>query len=151
MNIAKLKKLKKWILDEPRRYNQDCWLFGRDSDVVREQKPPCGTAGCLAGNACLMEGFVPRRVPWDYGYKLSHVVLPGSHDVIYVREKAEEILGLTEEQRIGLFAADLDGWPAEAQQLYDLATTPKQRAEAAAMAIDALIETGRRRKAKKRS
>jgi hypothetical protein len=70
MNIEKIEKLRQYILEEPRRYNQT--IFGArkgvydydyDKGFVAIQKPPCGTVACLAGNAILMEGqklFVKR-------------------------------------------------------------------------------------------
>jgi hypothetical protein len=148
MNIAKLKKLKKWILAEPRRYCQEYWLYGIESAVVREQQPPCGTAGCLAGNACLMEGFVPYNpTPWFPGGFYS-VKKPKGKLSFHVNEKAGKILGLTEHEKNKLFDQNCSGWPAHASRLYYSAKTPKGRAQAAAQAIDALINTRQKKRAK---
>lgn len=50
-----------------------------------------------------------------------------------------------------VFDGERGGWPDAADVSYRKATTPEGRAKAAAMAIDALIKQGRRRKATKRS
>lgn len=85
MKIKKLEKLKAYILEEPRRYRQAMWIYPRNSDVFEEQKPPCGTLGCLAGNACVMEGYRIKfdvnndpRVVGPKGKHLRNVCFPGS-------------------------------------------------------------------------
>lgn len=144
MNIAKLKKLKKWILADPRRYNQNTWLETGDTQKVLLQKPPCGTVACLAGAACLMEGYIPA------GRFLNAVFKPGSKEDIFVADAAQEILGITPGQRGKLFGLAGHGWDTKANKAYLEATTLEGRARAAAMAIDALIKTGRRAEGKKR-
>lgn len=141
LKIAKLKKLKRWILDEPRRYNQNVW-FTQRGDLVADQKPPCGTVACLGGSACLMEGLTVSGM-FDTMVEVNGNPTP-------IREVAGEILGLSSSQADQLFESDGDGWPNKARAAYHSATTPEQYAKAAAMAIDALIEQGRPRKATKR-
>lgn len=102
MNIAKLEKLKQWILDEPRRYRQERWLYAPDSIVVRMQKPPCGTAACLAGSACLMEGYTPI---FPEGVTAGYAVKSSDGTLFDVEQLATGILGLTEEQSAGLAVA----------------------------------------------
>lgn len=149
MNIAKLKKLKKWILDEPRRYCQNYWLCGPDSDVVVAQEPPCGTAGCLAGNICLMDGL---KFPKENTDSILGIAERPDGKVVCVRTHARKTLGLTPRQANRLFNSDCEGWPKEAANLYHSAGGDlDMRAKAAAIAIDALIETSRQRhKAPKR-
>src|SRR6267142_2097842 len=63
MNVKALRKLQRYILAEPRRYYQHYWMVTANLDeagIVSEQNPPCGAVACLAGNACLMEGFKPH-------------------------------------------------------------------------------------------
>ena len=143
MNIKKLKKLKAWILAEPRRYNQKWWIFGKHSNVVQEQKPPCGTAACLAGNACLMEGYVP--VPEYLGQERMDWVSLDNGPRIDVGVAAEKILGMKGKGN-KLFSADCQGWSEKARQAYLVAKTPQQRADAAAMELDRLIKLNSRKK-----
>lgn len=134
MNIAKLKKLKKWILDEPRRYNQNTWvdMGGKYASI---QNPPCGTVACLAGSACLMEGYVP--IPGTNSVRKPH-----SKGELFVADVAAAILKLNFSEQGNFFALNGEGWDSKASRAYKAATTPKQRAKAAAMAIDALIKQG---------
>lgn len=136
MNIAKLQKLKKFILAEPRRYQQEWWLYGPQSAVVLKQKPPCGTAGCLAGNTVLMEGYVPFGTSDEERFDSCNK--PGGRSY-EVRVTAMKILGLTEDQSRKLFEASCLGWGTIPRKGYQEATTPLQRAQAAAMEIDRLI------------
>jgi hypothetical protein len=139
MNIAKLKKLKKWILDEPRRYNQNTWV-ATEGPRVANQNPPCGTVACLAGSACLMEGFEP--VGADFG---NHVK-DRNGSIYFVGELGAEILGLTEDEAGNLFALNANGWPRNAQSAYMKSTDLIGRAQAAAKAIDALIKSGQKKR-----
>jgi hypothetical protein len=137
MNITKMRKLKKWILAEPGRYDQRWWIYGKGSCVVMTQRPPCGTAGCLGGNACLMEGLVPK--PVYKGEDRIDSVTDGLN-TFDVSLKAQEILGLTDKQQHDLFAANCDGWSGEARHAYLGATNPQEKANAAAMELDRLIK-----------
>jgi hypothetical protein len=141
VNIAKLQKLKDWIIAEPRRYNQKMWIVGPRSIVVQDQNPPCGTAGCLAGNACLMEGFKA-----DKTLRQSCVVLDDKGCRKDIQRLAQKILDLTDIQAGRLFHCECEGWPLRAQILYQESKAPEQRAEAAAMAIDDLIAKARKPK-----
>lgn len=147
MNVAKLKKLKKWILDEPRRYNQATWIDTHPSSrYLRDQQPPCGTVACMAGNACLMEGYKqanPQSSDFD-------MVSPdGDNTEVEVEVAARMILDLSESQADKLFDPEASGWDKDARALYFESDLPNSRARAAAMAIDALIKKGRRRRATK--
>lgn len=145
MNIAKLRKLKRWILAEPRRYRQEWWLYGKESQVVREQEPPCGTAGCLAGNVCLMEGYVPVPDPTNI-YRMDTVKTRLGSRRHRVSELAARILGLKTKQRRDLFDGSCEGWGNEAEAAYHRAKTPRGRAKAAAMELDRLIALARKQK-----
>lgn len=79
--VEKLRKLQKYILEEPKRFNLNFWgahvdkthieedvddldaklgydLAGEDIKLIKQNYPPCGTVACLAGNVCVMEGTV---------------------------------------------------------------------------------------------
>jgi hypothetical protein len=143
MKIRALEKLKRYILEEPRRYRQAAWFYSKESDIFREQNPPCGTVGCLAGNACVMEGLkflrnsVTRTV-WIVGLKGKH---------LNVSDAAQKILGLTHREAEALFAAfPKDGWSPKAAEAYNAASTPEGRAAAAAMELDRYIRKAKREK-----
>jgi hypothetical protein len=142
VNVEKLKQLKAFILAEPRRYDQSFWMFGKESDVVKMQKPPCGTAACLAGSACLMEGWTPdyKCPDPDYssdGQALSHVIKGKKRE--YISELARYILELTKDEAENLFSASCLGWGIRNANAYKMAKTPLGRAKAAAAEIDRLI------------
>lgn len=136
----KLRKLQTWIREEPRRYNQDVYLeIGSKSRMVNAQKPPCGTVCCLAGAACMMEGLKPYNESGN----------ESSFDFVWVRDRkqtisaaAQNILDLSDRQRINLFRAFGDGWSDVAYIAYSRAFTQEERVEAACMAIDELIAEG---------
>jgi hypothetical protein len=78
-------------------------------------KLSCGTACCLAGKVALEDGGKPylRDEHWEETYEYdiaSRVTFPGEPKPVWVSEYAQEVLGLTEEQRLKLFAStnDLD-------------------------------------------
>lgn len=133
MNVEKLLKLKEWILAEPRRYNQENWFYTPDDEVTLNQQPPCGTVACLAGNACMMEGYKPD---FKLGTLSGTTHLLGGENV---REMAIEILELNDDQAKGLFDGDCLGWSVRSKDAYDRATDLTQKAQAAAMAIDDFI------------
>ena len=141
MNVEKLKQLKAFILAEPRRYNQEFWILGKESSVVADQKPPCGTAACLAGSACLMEGWTPdyKRSSGYYQDKAAFARVIKGRKSVYVDELASEILELTEDDAENLFSASCDGWDIGNAAAYHAAKTPLGRAKAAAAEIDRLI------------
>lgn len=136
MNIAKLKKLKKFILAEPRRYRQEYWLYGKDSEVVREQKPPCGTAGCLAGCAVLMEGYVVSG--YNRAGEFSNCRKFRGRKLFNVEGVACEILEIPWEDSSCLF--DLGYWYSTPRKAYLKAETSRERAKAAAMQLDFVIK-----------
>jgi hypothetical protein len=142
MKIRALEKLKRYILEEPRRYRQEAWFYSK-AYIFREQNPPCGTVGCLAGNACVMEGFKFKRDNtigdvWIVGPKGKH--LP-------VSDTAQKILGLTHREAEALFTAyPEDGWSPKAAEAYNSASTPEGRAKAAAMELDRYIRKAKRKK-----
>ncbi|SRR6266566_448557 len=138
-NIRKLEKLKRFLLAEKgATYRQNYWIYGSGSAVVMEQKPLCGTAGCLAGNAVLMEGYVAPEsncllLDWEFDS-----VMEPSNTMFIVEALAAKILGLNSKER-WLFDSHCTDWPSEAKFAYRQAKTPLERAEAACLAIDALI------------
>ena len=149
MNVVKLKKLKKWILAEPRRYNQKWWMFSSRSSVVMEQEPPCGTAACLAGNACLMEGYKPYKENEATRGFIYFVTKPHEKKQFDIADLGQKILGLTEFQSSNLFVSNCGGWSDRSKNAYFRSMTLLGRARAAAMAIDDLIASNSKSKRSK--
>ena len=149
MNITNLRKLKRYVLAEPRRYYQGYWLLDKKSDVVEDQKPPCGTAGCLAGLAALMEGYVLHHTNGDAQGEYQRVSKPRGKKTFNVESLAMEILGLTQHQADQLFEASGMGWPNETGMMLRAAQNPKKAAQAAAAAIDILIAREQAKRSKK--
>jgi hypothetical protein len=138
MKISKLKKLKQWILAEPRRYYQNVWVANKENPITQQQNPPCGTVGCLAGNACLMEGHIKRIDGIGNAFDKNG-------NCVYCPKLAQQILGLTRQTAEWLFDVSGNGWSTEAKIAYDNATTLEGRAQAAAMELDRLIKQGSRK------
>lgn len=72
----------------------------------------CGTTACVAGHACLLVGDSPmvevsfrrgRRVLWD---QVQPVDGPRVGGIVSVRDRAQELLQLTETETDDLFAAE---------------------------------------------
>jgi hypothetical protein len=128
MNIKLLNRVKKYILAEPRRYNQNATLRKLDEYDRAElgsDKPPCNTLGCIAGWTCHLSGDTPRkRNSFNY-------------------ERARKALGLTPKEADRLFAYtwNIGAWPEKFLQKYDAAKTPAGRARAAAQRIEHFIKT----------
>ena len=154
MNIEKMKKLKEWILAEPRRYHQSDWVVTDKSYMILQlQNPPCGTVACLAGNVCLMEGYVPSK-----DTESTQMHKPRSRKWDYASSIARKELDLTENEAGNLFDGDCEGWFSEPKSVYLhakrelslLANEPSrakftleqimlQKAQAAAMQLDMMI------------
>jgi hypothetical protein len=140
-NIKAIKKLQKFLLAKKgRTYEQTYWLFGKDSAVVLKQKPLCGTAGCLAGNACMMNGFIPAFYSSHSNGEFSRVMRPRGRKSYDVERLAIDILDLTVDQASDLFDEDCGGWSVRAKRAYDSAKTPLEKAKAACMALDDFVE-----------
>jgi hypothetical protein len=73
--IDLLKKFQEYILEEPRRFNLSLWgeianpkefeqiAEDRGPTDVTDQRPPCGTVGCVAGSICVLTGVIkPKTV-----------------------------------------------------------------------------------------
>lgn len=110
------------------------------SSAVRDQQPPCGTVGCIAGNVCLMEGYVLDKAPQETVHK------KGERRHFEISDVAQKILGLSDRQAANLFSYATDGWSHRASQLYFESGTVEGRAQAAAMAIDDLIATNTKKR-----
>lgn len=133
VNVRKLRKLQKWILAEPRRFHMAYWAVGINHRLAQRQKPPCGTVACLAGNACLMEGW--KFKPDSEGKNDLYLDKPNAD----IPDEASRILGLNTAEQMVLF--HVDNWPATFYQEYNNAASPAEAAEITAKRIDHFIKT----------
>lgn len=85
------------IAAHPEQWRQREW-------ISRPKGNECGTAGCMAGWACLLSGDQPH---WGWKRLTSHKVVDSSdHDVHYVMERAQFLLGIGEDDAYELFHED---------------------------------------------
>jgi|SRR5579864_556807 len=115
LNVELLRKVKKHILEEPRRLDMGYWIHATTAS-------PCGTVACLAGWTCILSNVVPA-------FSLE------------AGELATPLLGLNERQKMSLFHTE--HWPRELAEKYWNARTPGGRARATAKRINLLIKEGR--------
>lgn len=127
LNVKLLRKIKKHILEKPRRFLMRTWLVQRSGfrptfyadDLYQEQKfEKCGTAACIAGWTCLL-----AKAPVDTDT---------------IQTDAADILGIGRIVASQLFY--VDHWPSELSDSYETAKTPRKRAEIAAKRIDLFIK-----------
>ncbi len=131
MNFAELEKLRKRV----KRYRQEFWGYGKDSSVVKHQRPACGTAGCLAYNVVANHGF--HLTSFNTVGEAS--ACSDGTDIFNIQSKATEILGLNEDQAMELFNGGRGSWSFRANQAYAASKTPRERAAAAVMQIEDFV------------
>lgn len=135
VNFKELEKLKRRVLRYPEQYRQEYWGYGGASDVVEQQKPACGTAGCLAYNVVAGNGYTLGSTLKVKGLGETAACFKKGEGYS-IKGVAQEILQLNPYQADELFGGGMHGWSPRSRQKYKQAKTPRERAEAAAMAID---------------
>ena len=86
MNITLFRKIRKHILEEPKRINLNHWV-----DPYSEVAP-CGTEGCIAGWACVLG--IPQASPIEIC----------EDPLINFSSMARALLGISPGQEVGLFS-----------------------------------------------
>lgn len=150
--VAKLKKIEKYILEEPKRLNMRFWgahtnkpsaiddLFneGVVGAALKEQNPPCGTIGCIAGTACVVAKDV--KIP----KKSDFFNFPANTPV-----KARKWLGISNQDSHKLFYLSEMGftegwcWPAKFEdRLAKFKPGTKGYAKVVVARIEHYIKTG---------
>lgn len=125
MNVKLLRKVQKFLLDEPRRFDMSNWV--RDSGLSNILKhPPCGTACCIAGAAFVLDK------------KLS--LKKSTFDGVTVEIDARCSLELTPYESDRLFYRI--NWPGSFSLKYGQAKTPLARAKVGVARIEHFIKTG---------
>jgi hypothetical protein len=128
MNVKLLRKVKKHILEEPKRFIMGDWVVRKeapghqvcDDDGNYRPFAKCGTAACIAGWTMLLSKVDPSTVD---SYSAA----------------ASELLGIGNTFHNPLFYTD--DWPLEYEAAYKNAKTPAGRARVAARRIEHFIKT----------
>lgn len=122
MNTRLLRRVAKHIAEEPRRLD----MYKIAGHVAEDESfnPPCGTVGCIAGWACMLEGSTVGQATWAKGRRL---------------------LELDDKEAFQLFdypiGGPTDGWPAKFANRFLRAKTPRGRASATTARIEHFIKT----------
>lgn len=129
INIRLLRKIQKFLLAEPRRFEMTSWISPADRTAELIEIPPCGTALCIAGAAYVIE----KKLKLDYTRK-------GATEV---RDFAVKAIGLDPRDfGNGLFYT-VD-WKQKFQSAYYMAKTPLDRAKVGVAVIEDFIKSSRK-------
>jgi len=124
------------MLEEPKRVDMsESIAFGEEGTAIEILNPlseftfpSCGTAGCIAGWACLLDD------PIRYSIK-DNGMIPSWY---IMSQDAANILGMEYGDLRRLFFTHL--WPGEFEFKYKTAKTPQERANATSEMIDFFIK-----------
>lgn len=119
MNVKLLRKVKRHILEEPKRFDMDYALR-------RSAESPCGTVGCIAGWAAILNGDVQLDGPLISGWD-------------EIKNIASSALDIPAYPTPTIFYEH--NWPAELFNAFTSARTRGRRAKIAAQAIEHFIRT----------
>lgn len=129
LNIKLLKKMRKRIAEKPYSYYQDYW-------AVKDDKAPCGTKACLAGEAIICsERSVKKGLE-----KLWASLSPSRSERPSVL--AQELLGLSGIEADTMFMVGGAAWPEPFRSRFERASGPIARAKVAVAYLDHIIKTG---------
>lgn len=123
MNVKLLRKVQKFILEEPRRFNMSSWIVPLDDWL--DDRPPCGTALCIAGAVYAI----------GKNLRLNRTSVVGD----LVEAFASDHLDLNQEESRRLFFAG--NWPLRFNRMYYYGRTPLDRAKVGVERIDYFIKT----------
>jgi len=105
LNVSLLRRIIRHLSEEPKRYNQSQWGIQVDP-AEKPEAPACGTQGCIAGWAVLLN--VPQEL-WGnlfageaFSSTAKHV---GNMRFTPATEAAQRLLGLTNDEALCLFAS----------------------------------------------
>lgn len=154
LTVQRLRKLQKYILEEPKRFNLDTWgeianpkYYKKIKDrygvsEVTKQKPPCGTVGCIAGSLCVIGKMVKPTVVMKDLEGTETYMFPSN-----TPEMAADYLGLSLSDAKKLFFLQSwgspIGWPEEYDKmLRNHNPGTKGYAKVAVARIEHFIKTG---------
>ena len=140
MNVELLEKVKRHILEEPRRVEM-CEALGPS------RKAPCGTIGCLAGWGLVVddpdyEAAIRKwgLAPWGYDWQMPVGLDPEDEERESVFWSAARKYELTERQARRLFHVEC--WPEGWAEELDEAGRPEEYAAVVVARVDAFIASG---------
>jgi hypothetical protein len=139
VNVKLLRAVQRAILAEPSRLDMEVPLSTNPWDV--ERMPTCGTVGCIAGWALVLDkGGRTRKEP----KAVADTIIKKAADPYLrwsqLRPKALKVLRLSPEQGQRLF--QVENWPHELWEKHDDAgPQTKKAAQVTAARIDRFIET----------
>lgn len=145
LNIELFKKIREKIAAVPEAYDQE--QYGRAAENA-----PCGTAGCIAGWACVLGDAMP--IDLMRHARIGDPINAERELYKIIPEQAAELLCLSPEEAAVLFTStpeggygedddDVDrGWPDPFGYQWAYASRA-ERAEIAVAYLDHIVETGR--------
>jgi hypothetical protein len=107
MNVELLLKVKQAILDEPARMNMEVFVDDSDGYINLDHQPACGTVGCIAGWAVLLD-HVGRDSSPEGIMKAYKAVADKS-----VEDEAHKVLGLGPAQYMHPLFYPWNKWPED--------------------------------------
>jgi hypothetical protein len=105
LNLPRLKQVRDHVVAHPDQHDQGEWFI----DINGYEKPcvigsECGTAACVAGWTVLLNGDQPIKMAFpDHGYTSASSVALINGGVMDIDDRAQQILGLTDDQAQELF------------------------------------------------
>lgn len=160
MNIDLLHLIQWYIAIEPRRLDMNILATRNPQRWTPEERPPCGTAGCICGWAAILTKFNlidPIDIDIETQNELLNIYIlgdtagmkdalgwdDGRHalwlDPLQAERLFREPSEVTRSRRMN---EDMMGWPLQFAQRYMDATTAYQRAWVTIERIDHFIATG---------
>ncbi len=134
MNKPLLRKVIAVIEAEPRRIRMESWY---SSQLSKQEVPRCGTVGCIAGWALLLDA---RHKPESYAATMKRVKARNYESTYTYHEQAAKVVGLSVARSYRLFFTY--GWPEHLFAAYHVAKTPAERACAVVRRIKHFMRTG---------
>ena len=159
MNVRLLRKVQKYILEEPKRFDLEFWGASIDpkefanldqyasavEHCLAELRPPCGAIGCIAGNTLIVAGAIkPKELHGKNLFEFGPDTL----------EKAAKLLKIDNDSAKRLFYlkewgqcanGEVIGWPEPfASELSQSEPGTKEYAQTTSARIDHFIATNGR-------
>jgi hypothetical protein len=118
-------RIKKHILEEPKRFNMDIYIY-KTTNTLSQDNPPCGTVACIAGwSNILGDNIDVKTLSFPY----------------FIDQEVEtKRLGLKLDEDFSSSVFFVKQWPTQWKTKYDGAISIQEKAEVAADFIDYILE-----------
>lgn len=134
LNVKLLRKVKKHILAEPKRFHMGDWAtFWAKSERKPKYVPPCRTVACIAGWTVLL------AKPLLWKRFMADNVKDICQTSINPETEAATLLGMSRHEASSMFYTS--NWPDQFADQYDMANR-EEKAVIAANRIEHFIKTG---------